>query len=692
MMETLLNEVMPLMRALFLATMTLSLACGQSPSQSTPPAPPPKPELGAFGLDLTTRKPSVKAGDDFFVHANGAWLDSFTIPADKASYGMFDKLDDAARANVRTIIEDAAKQRAAAGSAEQKIGDYYASFMDTAKIEADGMNAITPDLDRIAAIASVRDLSRVFGEVGFMAPVGTYVDSDPKDPETYTLVVVQAGLGMPDRDYYLKNDPKLKETRTAYQAHVGRMLAVAGVPEPEAKAARIMALETRIAQVHWAAERTRDTLANYNPKTRAELSAYAPGLDWQTMLDAMGIGTWDLYNVNTPTALKGIAALVSSQPLDDWKAYLTYHHLHNHAPFLPKALDDENFAFFGTVLSGRERQRERWQRGVDVVSGGLGEAIGQVYVRKHFPPEAKAKIDALVANMVAAFKANVETLAWMGPETRAKALEKLASFRVKIGYPDTWKDYSSMAIVPGNLLANRRAASEWAWRYDAKKLGKPVDKAEWLMTPQTVNAYYNPGTNEITFPAAILQPPFFDPNADDAVNYGGIGGVIGHEIGHGFDDQGRLYDASGKLQDWWTKTDGDAFKARAAGLVAQYAAFEVLPGLKVNGELTLGENIGDLGGLGVAYQAYRRALNGKEPPTTEGLTGDQRFFLSWAQIWRGKDRDEALRALVLSDHHAPKMTRVNGSVRNVDAWYAAFNVQPGDKLYVAPADRVKIWQ
>jgi putative endopeptidase len=669
-------------------------ACGRAdtPQQTVSEPAPPQAALGAFGLDLTTRKTSVKPGDDFFAHANGTWLDTFAIPADKASYGMFDKLDDDARASVRAIIEEAAKQKAAAGSVDQKIGDYYASFMDTAKIEADGVAAIKPDLDTIAAIASVRDLSRVFGEVGFMAPVGTYVDSDPKDPEKYTLGVAQSGLGMPDRDYYLKNDPKLKDTRTAYQAHIGRMLGLAGIAEPETKAAKIMALETKIAQVHWPAERTRDTLANYNPKTRAQLAAYAPGLDWQAMLDAMGIGSWDLYNANTPTALKSIAALVTSQPLDDWKAYLTYHHLHNHAPFLPTAIDAENFAFFGKALSGREQQRERWQRGVDVVSGGLGEAIGQVYVRKHFPPDAKAKIDALVSNMVAAFKANVERLEWMGPDTRAKALEKLSSFRVKIGYPDTWKDYSSMTIVPGNVLANQRAAATWAWRYEAAKLGKPVDKNEWLMTPQTVNAYYNPGTNEITFPAAILQPPFFDPNADDAVNYGGIGGVIGHEIGHGFDDQGRLYDAVGKLEDWWTKADGDAFKKRASGLVSQYAAFEVLPGLKVNGELTLGENIGDLGGLGVAYQAYRRALGGKDAPVIDGLTGDQRFFLSWAQIWRGKLRDEALRSLVLSDPHAPRNTRVNGAVRNVDAWYAAFDIQPGDAMYLAPDARVKIWQ
>jgi putative endopeptidase len=685
---------MATMRALFLAAAAVATACSPTQPQNTQSAAPAaaKAAFGAFGVDLTTRKEAVKPGDDFFAHANGSWLDTFPIPPDKAAYGMANKLDDDARANVRQIIEDAAAQKKAAGSIEQKIGDYYASFMDTARIEAEGVAALKPDLDRIAAVKSASELSRLFGEVGFQAPVATYVDADPKDPNRYTLGVIQAGLGMPDRDYYVKDDPKLAEARTAYQAHIGRMLGLAGIPDASAKAARIMALETRMARAHWAAERTRDTLANYNPKTRAELIAFAPGLDWQAMLDAMGIGSWDLYNANTPTALKGIAALVASQPLTDWQAYMTYHHLHNHAPFLPKAIDDENFAFYGKTLSGRERQRERWERGVDVVSGGLGEAIGQVYVQRHFPPESKAKIDALVENLKAAFKANIEKLEWMGPDTRAKALQKLAAFRVKIGYPDKWKDYSTMDIRPGALLANERAANEWAWRYEANKLGKPVDRDEWLMTPQTVNAYYNPGTNEITFPAAILQPPFFDPNADDAVNYGGIGGVIGHEIGHGFDDQGRLYDATGKLEDWWTKADGDAFAKRAAGLVSQYAAFEVLPGLKVNGQLTLGENIGDLGGLGVAYQAYRRALGGQEPAVIDGLTGDQRFFLSWAQIWRTKMRDESLRAQVLSNPHAPSMSRVNGVVRNVDAWYAAFNVQPGEKLYLAPADRVRIWQ
>ena len=671
-------------------------ACGQTPAENTqaPPAAPvvAKPAFGTFGIDLSSRKTAVKPGDDFFNYANGAWLDTFQIPPDKAVYGMSAKLGDDARANVRKIIEDAAAQKKPAGSIEQKIGDFYASFMDTAKIEADGVNAIKPDLDRIAAVKDKHELSRLFGETGFQSPVGVYVDQDPKDPNKYILLAYQAGLGLPDRDYYLKDDPKLKEARAAYQPHIARMLALASVPDAEAKAAKIMALETRIARVHWAAERTRDTMANYNPKTRAQLVAFAPGLDWQAMLDAMAIGTWDSYSANTPTALQGIASLVTSQPLEDWKAYLTYHHLHNHASFLHKAIDDENFAFHGTILAGRERQRERWERGVDLISGGLGEAIGQVYVERHFPPESKAEIDALVENLKAAYKANIEQLTWMGPATRAKALEKLAAFRVKIGYPVKWKDYSTMDIKPGALLANQRAAAEWEWRYQAAKLGKPVDKDEWLMTPQTVNAYFNPGTNEITFPAAILQPPFFDPNADDAVNYGGIGGVIGHEIGHGFDDQGRLYDATGKLEDWWTKADGDAFTKRSAGLVSQYSAFEVLPGLKVNGQLTLGENIGDLGGMGVAYQAYKRSLAGKEAPVIDGLTGDQRFFLGWAQVWRTKLRDEALRSRILSDPHSPPSARVNGVVRNVDAWYTAFDVQPGDKLYVAPADRVKIWQ
>ena len=660
---------------------------------SAPAAPAPaKPAFGDFGLDLTARKDTVKPGDDFFAYANGSWQDTFTIPADKAAYSMGQKLDDEARANVRKIIEGAAAAKPAPGSIERKIGDYFASFMDTVKIEADGVNAIKPDLDRIAALKTTSELSRLFGEPGFQSPVGGYIGQDDKDPEAYFVNLVQAGLGMPDRDYYLKDDPKLKETRSAYVAHIGRMLTLAGISDASPKAARVMALETRIARVHWPAERTRDAIANYNPKSRAEIKTFAPGLDWQAMFDALEVGGWDRFNANTPDALKGIAALVTSQPLDDWKAYLTYHHLHNHAPYLPKAIDDENFAFYGKTLSGRERQRERWERGVDVVNDGLGEAIGQVYVKQHFPPESKAKIDALVDNLKAAYKANIEKLEWMGPETRTRALEKLASFRVKIAYPSKWKDYSAMAIVPGDVLANARAANLWSWRYDVAKLGKPVDKDEWLMTPQTVNAYYYPPTNEITFPAAILQPPFFDPHADDAVNYGGIGAVIGHEIGHAFDDQGRLYDATGALKDWWTKADDASFKKRSTTLVSQYSAFEVLPGLKVNGQLTLGENIGDLGGLGVAYQAYRQSLGGKDAPVIGGLSGDRRFFLAYAQAWRSKYRDEALRSLVLSNPHAPALMRVNGVVRNVDAWYEAFNVQPGDKLYLPPEQRVKIWQ
>ena len=656
------------------------------------PAAVTKPLYGTFGIDLTARKTSVKPGDDFFAHVNGTWQDTVAIPADKSAYGVANILDDQARANVRKIIEGAAAGKPAPGSVEQKIGDYFASFMDTARIETAGINALKADLDRIAAVKTVSELARLFGAPGFQSPVGAYIGPDDKDPNAYFVNLVQSGLGMPDRDYYLKADPKLKEAREAYLAHIGRMMTLAGVSDASAKAERITALETRIAQAHWAAERTRDAIANYNPMPRAEIATFAPGLDWQAMFDAMEVGGWDRFNANTPTALKGIAALVTSQPLEDWKAYLTYHHVHNHAPYLPKAIDDENFGFFGKTLSGRQQQRERWERGVDLVNRGLGEAIGQVYVKQHFPPESKAKIDALVTNLQAAYKANIENLTWMGPATRAKALEKLAALRVKIGYPAKWKDYSSMTIVPGDVLANARAADLWSWRFDVAKLGKPVDKDEWLITPQTVNAYYYPPTNEITFPAAILQPPFFDPNADDAVNYGGIGSIIGHEIGHGFDDQGRLYDATGALKDWWTKEDGAAFTKRSAGLVAQYSAFEVLPGLKVNGQLTLGENIGDLGGLGIAYQAYRRSLGGKDAPVIDGLTGDQRFFLAYGQAWRSKMRDEQLRSLVLSNPHSPAPLRVNGVVRNVDAWYTAFDVQPGDKLYLAPEQRVKIWQ
>jgi len=671
----------------------LANGCGGGAAPAREPAAPAaaaKPVFGTFGIDLSTRKAAVKPGDDFFAYTNGTWLDTFPIPPDKASYGVAEKLDDEARANVRKIIEDAAGAHAAAGSIEQKIGDYYASFMDTAKIEASGVNALKPDLDHIAAAKTPADLSRLFGEPGFMSPIGVYVGPDDKNPDAYFVNLIQSGLGLPDRDYYLKDDPKLKEIRAAYVAHIGRMLTLAGVADGPAKATKIMALETRIARAHWPAEKTRDAIANYNPKARAAVVAFAPGLDWQTMFDALEVGKWDLFNVNTPSAVKDIAALVTSQPLDDWKAYLTYHQVHNNAPYLPKAIDEENFAFFGKTLAGRQTQRERWQRGTDLVNNALGEAIGQVYVKRHFPPAAKAKIDALVENMRAAYKANIETLTWMGPETRAKALEKLASLRPKIGYPAKWKDYSSMTIVPGNLLANVHAAEVWSWRFNVNKLGKPVDKDEWLITPQTVNAYYYPPTNEITFPAAILRWPFYDMTADDAVNYGGIGSVIGHEMSHHFDDQGSKYDAHGKLTDWWTAASAKLYTGRASDLVKQYDAYEPLPGVHVQGKLTMGENVADLAGLTVAHDAYVASLNGAPPPVIDGMTGDQRFYLGWAQVWRRNYREPNLRQRILTDPHSPNPYRAD-IVRNMDPWYEAFKPQSGQKLYLAPADRVRIW-
>jgi putative endopeptidase len=660
-------------------------------ASSAPEKPASRAAIGEFGLDLTARNLSVKPGDDFFAYANGTWYDTYEIPEDRSSYGIFTKLDEQSQQRVREIIEEAAASQPRPGTPEQKIGDYYASFMDEARIESLGLGPIRPELERIAALKDHKELARLFGSPGYQSTFDVGMGPDLKNPNVYTVGIGQGGLGLPDRDFYVKDDPQLAQIRARYEAYIATMLGLADVPDAQAKARRIMAFETAIAEVSWPIEKRRDVEAMYNPRTVEQLREYGPGFDWQAFLDAAELGSRKAVVIGELTAVRDIAQLLRSTPLDTLKDYLTFHHLNNHASYLPKRFDEARFAFYGTAMRGQPKQRERWKRAVDAVNGALGEQVAQVYVAKYFPPESKAKMEALVANLRAALAARLDNLTWMTPETRKRAHEKLATFLPKIGYPDKWKDYSSLEVKRDDLLGNVRRAALWDWRRQVARLDEPVDRSEWFMNPQEINAYYNPQNNEIVFPAAILEPPFFDPNADDAVNYGAIGAVIGHEIGHGFDDQGRKFGPDGSLHDWWTEADSAAFMERAQKLVQQYSQYEVLPGLKVNGASTLGENIGDLGGLNMAYEAYRLSLKGKEPPVLGGLTGDQRFFLSWAQVWRAKYREGVLRELVMSDVHSPVYFRVNGAVRNMDAWYKAFNVQPGDKLYLPPEERVSIW-
>ena len=661
-------------------------------SRSQPPAAAAqKAATGDFGLDLSTIKPDVKAGDDFFEYANGKWLDTFQIPADRSSFGAFNVLQDLAENRVRDIIEQAAAGRPAPGTPEQKIGDYYASFMDEAGIEARGLAPIGDDLKRIAAATSKNDVATLFGMPGFASLFDIDLPPDLKNPDRYSVVISQSRLGLPDRDYYLKDDPKLKEIRGKYVAYIEQLLRLGNIPDAHAKAAAILAFETQVAKAQWSIEKRRDVDATYNPRTKAQLTAYAPGFSWQNFLQASQIGSRENLVLSELTAIRDLAAIFNHAPLPTLQAYLAFHFLNDHAAYLPKSLDDARFAFYGLTLRGQPEQRERWKRAVSAVNDALGEQVGQVYVARYFPPESKAKVQALVANLRASLSERIDALDWMTPQTKSRAHEKLATFTPKVGYPDKWKDYSTLQVRRDDLIGNVRRAAIWQWNYEVARLDKPVDRAEWQMTPQEINAYYNPLNNEIVFPAAILQPPFFDPNADDAVNYGAIGAVIGHEIGHGFDDQGRKFGPDGALMDWWTPQDVQAFTERVSRLIQEYSQFEALPGLKVNGANTIGENIGDLGGLNMAYHAYRLSLHGAQPALIDGLSGDQRFFLSWAQVWRTKFRDGALREIVMSDVHSPPYFRVNGTMPNINEWYSAFGVQPGDKLYVKPEDRVRIW-
>lgn len=689
-----------MIRHLMLAGTALAgLLAAAVPAVSAPPSSPAaapasnKPQLGTWGVDLQGMDKNVQPGDSFYRYVNGTWEKNTEIPADRSSWGGFAMLRDLSDQRTRSIIEDAAKSNGAAGSNEQKVGDFYASFMDEAAIEAKGVAPLKPHLDRIAAINSSADLARAFGQAmrtQIDVPIGAMVEQDLKDNTRYGVYVGQGGLGLPDRDYYLVDtNPKFVEARERYKQHVATMLRLAGISDPEARAGRIYDLERKIAQTHWTQVEQRQIDKLYNPMTVAEMSQKMPGFDWAAFLQAAGIPNQPTYIVAQPSAVLGAAKLIQSEPLQTWRDYLTFHTIAAAAPVLPKAFVEESFAMNGKTLQGTPQLKDRWKRGVDLVGGGMGEAVGQLYVARYFPPDAKAKADELVRNLIAAMDARLAKLEWMAPETKQSARTKLAAFTPKIGYPDNWRDYSSLQIAEGDALGNTMRAREFEYQRNLSKLGKPVDRSEWFMSPQTVNAYANPLLNEIVFPAAILQPPFFDPNADPAVNYGAIGAVIGHEISHHFDDQGRKFDPKGNLADWWTPEDVTRFKGLTDQVVQQYGEYEPLPGSKVNGELTLGENIADLAGLTIAYDAYKLSLKGKPDRVIDGYTGDQRFFLGFGQVWRNKYRDAVLLQQLTTDSHTPSHYRPE-VVRNFDPWYAAFDVKDGD-LYLAPEQRIRIW-
>ncbi len=656
-----------------------------------------------FGFEVSGMDTSAAAGDDFFRYAVGKWVDRTEIPADRSSVGSFVMIAEKTSARIREIIEDSTKSRGPEGSEARKIGDYFASFMDDARIEQLGAAPLKPELERIAAIRTRKDLSAVLGgqiraDVDVLNATNYYTDrilglwvaEDLIDTTKYRAYLMQGGLGMPDREYYLGASPRYGELRTKYQAHVARMLALAGFTEPEARAARVMALEVAIAKVHVSVDETSDVPKGNTVWRGDELARKAPGLDWEAFLTAAGMADQPRFGAWQAGAIAGISKLAGAQPLQTWKDYLAFHTVERAAGYLPKAFIDESFAFNGQALSGTPQQRERWKRGVDATSGALGEAIGKLYVERHFPPQAKAQAQEMADNVLKAFALRLDRVEWMSAETKVQAKRKLANFHVMVGYPDKWRDYSGLSVVAGDAYGNWQRAGLCEYRRNVAKLGQPVDRGEWFMTPQTVNALFAPSQNSVTFPAAILAPTFFDPNADAAVNYGAVGGVLGHEVSHGFDDIGALFDLNGNMKNWWTLDDMAHFKAEAKKLADQYSAYEPLPGLHINGQQTSSENIADVAGLATAYDAYRLSLKGAPAPVIEGFTADQRVFLGWAQNYRSKFRNAALRRQIVTDVHANAPYRAL-TVRNLDAWYAAFEVKPGQKLYLTPDQRVKIW-
>ena len=715
------------MKHLLLAASSLALltAAGCSPAEkpagttqeAASETPVVAPTFGTFGINLENMGPEAVAGNDFNRFVNGHWMDTFEIPSDKSRYGVFNMLADEAEIQVRTIIEETAANAPAPDTLEGKIAAYYNAYMDTAAIEAAGLAPVQPYLDRIKSIETREDLADIFAATGFNSPFGGYVDIDSKDTSAYIFYLTQAGLGLPDRSYYLEDTTKNLEIREQYLSYLSQMLTFAGYENPEAAAQNAFDLEVEIAEAHWDRALGRNRNLTYNKLTRDELIQLGGDFPVASALEAFGLADQKEFVVRqlTPTpeeieengltpelleklgpGLEGLFDIAANAGLDAWKAYLTAHFISSHASVLNSEIDNANFDFYGKTLRGQPEQRPRWKRAVSATEGALGEAVGKVYVEQHFKPESKSAMEDLVSNLRKAMKVNLEKLVWMGDDTKVEAYDKLAKFTPKIGYPESFETYDSLVVTPDSAFANAMASSDWQYKDMISQLGQPIDRTEWFMTPQTVNAYYSPNRNEIVFPAAILQPPFFDINADPAVNYGGIGAVIGHEMGHGFDDQGAKSDGDGVLRDWWTAEDKEKFEKLTSALVEQYNAFCPIDNgpedkVCVNGRLTLGENIGDLGGLSMAYAAYKLSLDGKEAPVIDGYTGDQRFFMSWAQVWQAMYREEAQRQQLATDPHSPPVYRINGIVRNMDAWYDAFGVTPEDALYLPPEERISIW-
>ena len=649
------------------------------------------PKYGSWGYDASGQDRKTAPGADFYRFANGAWQDKEVIPADKTRYGNFDVLTSLSEARTRVLIEEAAAGRSSDPDAV-KVGAAYRAFMDQAHIDSLDAAPLKPDLDAIHSERNLSDVARVMGgsNSNFQAAIFEVgIQADEKAPTRYAVYLGTDGLGLPDRDYYLQ--PQYADKKAAYQAYIATQLGQIGWTDPKAAAQAVIDLESRIAEASWSRAQERETLKTYNPTTIEALSAMAPGFDFKAFLDAAGVGDVPRVVVTTDTAFAPIAKIFAATPLETLKAWQAFHLVDGASPYLSDRFVQARFAFRGKTMGGQPEIQPRWKRGVGFVNGALGEAVGRMYVAQYFTPEAKAQMDALVDNLKIALAARIENVAWMSPETKAKAEHKLSMLTVKIGYPAQWRDYSAFRVADNDPYGNAERSSAYEWNRELKRMNGPVDKLEWGMTPQTVNAYYNSTNNEIVFPAAILQPPFFDPNADPAINYGGIGGVIGHEMTHGFDDQGRHSDGDGALREWWTDADGANFDARAQKLAAQYSQFEVLPGIHVKGDQTTGENIADLGGILLALDAYHASLHGQPAPVIDGLTGDQRVFLGWAQVWRTKVRDDRAKELAVSDVHSPAQFRVEGPLRNVDAWYKAFDIKPGDPLYVPPEQRVRIW-
>ncbi|HEY0107590.1 MAG TPA: M13-type metalloendopeptidase [Rhizomicrobium sp.] len=684
------------MKRFLAAALALAGAAGLAAADNTPTN---KPAIGDWGMDLTGMDKSVKPGDDFFEYADGAWFRRTEIPADRVAIGSFETLEILSENRMKDLVKGLeARDPATLSPEERQIRDLYDAFTDAAGIEARGLAPARHDLARIKALKSPKSVATLMGDRAFPPSSDGYsivadgITPDSKNSNVYVVTATQSGLGMPNREYYLRDDPSLAQTRDAYKKYLTTMLTLAGESKDvEARAAAVYALEHDMAAADWASADRRNADKVYNPMTVADLAGFAPGFDWVAYFHAQGIEPTRKVIVRENTAFPPLAKIFAATPIAVWRDYLTIHYLHSMAAFLPKAIDDADFDFYGKVLGGQTEQLPRDTRAVQLIDAVLPHPFGKLYVAKYFPPETKAKAETLVANLLKAYDADIRKITWMSEVTKQKALDKLHAFTPHIGYPDTWRDYSGLVVKRGDLIGDISRSNAFEWQFQIHRIDQPVDRSEWGMTPPTINAYYTQLFNAIFFPAAILQPPFFDPNADDAVNYGAIGAVIGHEISHGFDDQGSKYTGAGTLESWWTDEDRKAFETRTAMLGAQFDTYEPLPGLHVNGKLTMGENIGDLSGITIALQAYHASLGGKPAPVLDGFTGDQRFFLSFAQVWRGKYRDGAMRQQVLANPHSPPHFRVDGPLRNVDGWYDAFDVKPGDKYYLPPERRVKLW-